>query len=200
MAPLTTTKIGESLPKYPNGRLADYLGLPSVWNGEQTNTVENIPEKDFFNMFPLLAYQKVILDWYSPQRWVEYLGTDDHELVRLKKMLETVKKSSGGKFYNYCANLTTDPIARQLFTLRNVNWNNDLFTMALPTPTLFNDVKIPFLNDQAVVAGDGLRISDYSERQGQDTNIITRYGFDSSTGDYFNNEEKWLQLDNFVKI
>ena len=159
MAPLTTKKIGESLPKYPNGRLADYLGLPSVWNGEQTNTVENIPEKDFFNMFPLLAYQKVILDWYSPQRWVEYLGSDDHELVRLKKMLETVKKSSGGKFYTYCANLTNDPISRQLFTLRNVNWNNDLFTMALPTPTLFNDVKIPLFNKETEYYGDGFVVS-----------------------------------------
>ena len=95
-------------------------------------------------MFPLLAYQKVILDWYSPQRWVEYLGTSDRQLIQLKKMLEIIRKSSGGKFYNYSANITTDPIALQLFKLRNVNWNNDLFTMALPTPTLFNDVKIPF--------------------------------------------------------
>ena len=188
MAPLTTKKIGESLPKYPNGRLADYLGLPSVWNGEQTNTVENIPEKDFFNMFPLLAYQKVILDWYSPQRWVEYLGTDDHELVRLKKMLDTVKKSSGGKFYNYCANLTNDPISRQLFTLRNVNWNNDLFTMALPTPTLFNDVKIPFINE---TVWHGFQLSDDTANGSLQ---LTRDGLDYNTGEYFNNEEKMATI------
>ena len=146
MSPKPTVKIGESLPKYPNGRLADYLGLPSVWSGSKWRAPEEIPDKDYFNMFPLLAYHKIVLDWYTPQRWVEYYSSGEHSLINLKKMLEFFKKSSGGKFFNWSAN-PTNYYYSQLFQLRNVNWNNDLFTQALPTPTLFNDVKIPFLAD-----------------------------------------------------
>ena len=53
---------------------------------------------------------------------------------------------SGGKFFDWSAD-KTDYYYNQLFQLRNVNWNNDLFTQALPTPTLFNEVRIPFLKN-----------------------------------------------------
>ena len=97
-------------------------------------------------MFPLLAYHKIVLDWYSPQRWVEYYnssGQDSQTLIQMKKMLLFFKKAPGGKFIDWKAN-NTNPYVNQLFKLRNVNWNNDLFTQALPTPTLFNDVKFHF--------------------------------------------------------
>nr|QJB21186.1 MAG: major capsid protein [Microvirus sp.] len=195
MAPKPTNKIGESTPKYPNGRLADYLGLPSVWSGKQTSSVEEVPEKDFFNMFPLLAYHKIVLDWYSPQRWVEYLNASDdanHSLYQLKKMLHYFKTSPGGKNYGWIAN-TTNTYVNQLFKVRNVNWNNDLFTQALPTATLFNDVKIPFLNDNAASFGDGFRLSDYDDGQ-ITTEVIPRKGIDSNDGSFFDNSEKMATI------
>lgn len=194
MAPKPSTKKGESLPNYPNGRLADYLGLPSVWIGTSSK-VGDVPEKDFFNMFPLLAYHKIVLDWYSPQRWVEYWNASDdanHSLIQLKKMLEFFKKSSGGKFQDWCAD-STNYYNQQLFTLRNVNWNNDLFTQALPTPTLFNDVKIPFLNNQTQEYFDGLRISEYDDGR-EHTKVVNARGLDANTGLYFDNREKMATI------
>lgn len=194
MSPKPNASIGESLPKYPNGRLADYLGLPSVWSGTQGTTLNDFPDKDFFNMFPLLAYHKIVLDWYSPQRWVEYLNASDdanHSLIQLKKMLEYFKKSAGGKFYDWCAN-SKQYYNLQLFKLRNVNWNNDLFTQALPTPTLFNDVKIPLFNDK-VESNDGLRLSNLFDGQ-SNTLVVSRDGADNYTGHYFDNSEKMATI------
>ena len=192
MSPKPTAKIGESLPKYPNGRLADYLGLPSVWSGSNWRAVEEIPDKDFFNAFPLLAYHKIVLDWYSPQRWVEYLSAGDdanHSLIQLKKMLQFFKKSSGGKFYNWSAN-STNYYYQQLFKLRNVNWNNDLFTQALPTPTLFNDVKIPFLNDM-INSDEGLELS-VSSYDGSLN--ATKTGTNYHSGQHFDNTLKMATI------
>lgn len=191
MASTPNAPKGESLPKYPNGRLADYLGLPSVWSGTNANPLSETPEKDFFNIFPLLAYHKIVLDWYSPQRWVEYSnnGEDSQILIEMKKMLEYFKKSAGGKFYDWCAN-SPNYYNRQLFKLRNVNWNNDLFTQALPTPTLFNDVKIPFLN-KSLQPGDGLQ----QDRQYYDASrplVTPESGW--SDGVYFNNAEKMATI------
>lgn len=191
MAPKPSTKKGESLPNYPNGRLADYLGLPSVWIGTSSK-VGDVPEKDFFNMFPLLAYHKIILDWYSPQRWVEYWNASDdanHSLIQLKKMLEFFKKSTGGKFHDWCAD-STNYYYQQLFKLRNVNWNNDLFTQALPTPTLFNDVRIPFL-DNRLYDDDGLRIMHNYDVQ---TQLIPKSGIDFMNGQSFDNSVKMATI------
>ncbi len=192
MSPKPTAPIGQSLPKYPNGRLADYLGLPSVWSGTQTSSPDEIPDKDYFNMFPLLAYHKIVLDWYSPQRWVEYLNASDdanYSLIQLKKMLQFFKKSSGGKFFNWSAN-TTDYYYSQLFKLRNVNWNHDLFTQALPTPTLFNDVRIPFL-DSRLPDEDGL-ISVWSGYY--QTNIVPNSGRDYNQRYDFDNTQKMATI------
>lgn len=194
MSPKPTAPIGQSLPKYPNGRLADYLGLPSVWSGSRWNAPEEIPNKDYFNMFPLLAYHKIVLDWYSPQRWVEYYNASDdanHSLMQLKKMLQFFKKSSGGKFFNWSAN-STNYYYQQLFKLRNVNWNNDLFTQALPTPTLFNDVRIPFLDDR--VGGDGLRRSILDDGQNTPTEVIRQTGYDADDGTYYDNTLKMATI------
>lgn len=194
MSPKPTKAVGQSLPKYPNGRLADYLGLPSVWSGSGSNA-HDVPEKDYFNIFPLLAYHKIVLDWYSPQRWVEYANStslENNKLYQLKLMLQYFKTSNGGKFHDWFAS-RTDYYYNQLFMLRNVNWNNDLFTQALPTPTLFNDVKIPFLNDNAAAFGDGLRQTDYDENLIK-TDVITRRGYDTNTGMYFDNSQKMATI------
>ena len=189
MAPKSTVAIGQSLPKYPNGRLADYLGLPSVWSGSNWRAPEEIPDKDYFNMFPLLAYHKIVLDWYSPQRWVEYYnssGQDSQTLIKLKKMLQFFKKSSGGKFYNWSAN-NQDYYYNQLFQLRNVNWNNDLFTQALPTPTLFNDVRIPFMDDR-FFSNDGFDLG-YQFDDPNNPLVLQEKGFNVNGGRFDNNEK-----------
>ena len=193
MSPISTEPIGQSLPKYPNGRLADYLGLPSVWSGTEDSTPEITPDKDYFNMFPLLAYHKIVLDWYSPQRWVEYANAtevENNKLYQLKMMLQYFKTSSGGKFHDWFSS-RTDDYYNQLFTLRNVNWNNDLFTQALPTPTLFNDVKIPFLND-SLYPGDGLEM-DYQYNDGSNSLVVPKTG-NSINGVYFDNTEKMATI------
>ena len=191
MSPKPSKNTGESLPKYPNGRLADYLGLPSVWSGTNA-TADKVPEKDYFNMFPLLAYHKIVLDWYSPQRWVEYTnGTklENNKLYQLKMMLQYFKTSNGGKFHDWFAS-RTDYYYNQLFKLRNVNWNNDLFTQALPTPTLFNDVKIPFLNDATNDYFDGLQTSIHNDGR----RVVNSRGLDANTGQYFDNTEKMATI------
>jgi hypothetical protein len=195
MSPKPIQPSGQSLPKYPNGRLADYLGLPSVWSGTHTSSPEGVPEKDYFNLFPLLAYHKIVLDWYSPQRWVEYYNSSDdanHSLIQLKKMLQYFKKSSGGNFMEWSAD-TPSVYHNQLFKLRNVNWNNDIFTQALPTPTLFNDVKIPFLNKQTMAELDGLRTSNFNDGH-VNTQVVNARGLDSESGEYFDNTEKMATI------
>lgn len=191
MSPKPTQSTGQSLPKYPNGRLADYLGLPSVWSG--TNApADNVPDKDYFNMFPLLAYHKIVLDWYSPQRWVEYANSNQlqqEKLYQLKMMLQYFKTSNGGKFHDWFAS-RTDYYYNQLFMLRNVNWNNDLFTQALPTPTLFNDVKIPLLNN-SLIEGDGLQF-DYQFNNPNNPLVVPNDGFNN--GLYFDNTQKMATI------
>ena len=103
-------------------------------------------------------------------------------------MLQYFKKSPGGKFFNWSAD-NTDYYYNQLFQLRNVNWNNDLFTQALPTPTLFNDVKIPLLNDN-VWNDEGLELY-----LGYNNSLqITRTGENYVTGQPFDNTEKMATI------
>ena len=106
-------------------------------------------------------------------------------------MLEFFKKSSGGKFFDWSAD-KTDNYYNQLFALRNVNWNNDLFTQALPTPTLFNDVKIPFLNDSTNSYGDGLGL-DYQYGETNRPLVVRETGVDKN-GVYFDNSEKMATI------
>ena len=49
--------------KYPNGRLLDYLGLSSAWKGDSSR---DNTDKDYFNLFPVLAYNKIFIDYYAP--------------------------------------------------------------------------------------------------------------------------------------
>ena len=101
-------------------------------------------------------------------------------------MLQFFKKSSGGNFVDWCAN-STNSYYQQLFKLRNVNWNNDLFTQALPTPTLFNDVKIPLINSN-VSDGDGLRNLKYIDSWHNEISVIGNKGLDFHTGEQVDND------------
>lgn len=120
-------------PNYPSGRLADYLGVSKFWR----NT-----DKDFSAM-PWLAYQKIYLDWFVPQRWRNYLLNNGnlHSLVQLEKELEDIRKSYGGDQGHIGHG------AKLIEKLQNVGWNHDYFTNALPVPTLQGDQKIPLFNE-----------------------------------------------------
>lgn len=117
--------------KYKNGRLADYLGLGEVdlLNGAQS-----------VSAMPFLAYQRIFLDHYAPKRWVNYKDADGnpHWLNQLRADLETIKFGDADQI----AVLQPDQILN-IGTLRRVNWNHDYFTNALPSPTLFEDQKLP---------------------------------------------------------
>ena len=60
--------------RYLNSRLGDYLGYPSVTGGPNDNHVF-APNSlsPTFNAIPLLGYQHIYLEWYAPQRWINYL-------------------------------------------------------------------------------------------------------------------------------
>lgn len=119
-----------STPNYPNGRLADYLGLSAV-------DITTGGEKDVSAM-PFLAYQKIYLDHYAPKRWVNYRNADGSEtdLNLLRSGLESIRDGDGGNVLEFISQ------SGSLGKLRQVNWNHDYFTNALPSPTLFADQKI----------------------------------------------------------
>ena len=122
--------------KYPCGRLADYLGVSPEYG---------IPNQDIqpISAMPFLAYQKIFLDYYAPQRWVNYLleTGQSHPLAQLKLQLETVKRGNGGDLGK-----VTDE--NWLGKLQNVNWSHDYFTNALPTPSLFDDARLNLISEK----------------------------------------------------
>ena len=179
--------------KYPNGRLLDYLGLSSAWKGDASR---DGTDKDYFNLFPVLAYNKIFIDYYAPQRWVEYLhahSTVNNDWLHTKKALLDIKKSNGGLDSNLFYN-NTATTKKFLFEVKNVTWNNDYFTNALPTPTLFDEVRIPFL-DSRITDGDGLQKSTYEDRMGGDIiDVIPKSGYDAMSGNPFDNELKMATI------
>jgi len=116
--------------KYKNGRLADYLGLGVTPPGPYAVDV---------SAMPFLAYQKIYLDHYAPKRWVNYANVDGTatQLNLLRDKLEEIRDGSGG---TSIGNITE---TSELGRMRKVNWNHDYFTNALPSPTLFEDQKLP---------------------------------------------------------
>jgi hypothetical protein len=129
---------------------------------------------------------------YSDSKPEILVSTANHSLIQLKKMLQYFKYSAGGKFHDWCAN-STNYYYQQLFKLRNVNWNNDLFTQALPTPTLFNDVRIPFLDDR-LPDRDGLYSSIVEVQQNTFTKVIPQQGYEAETGLHFDNTIKMATI------
>lgn len=125
-------------PNYPMGRLGDYLGVSQGWN----------PEAPFNNpaisAFPFLAYNKIFLDWYAPQRWVNYLidsNQSQHPLSALKVELNKIKKGHGGI-------IPKTVYTESLLALRNVGWNHDMFSNALPSPEMFDGSRILIKNEE----------------------------------------------------
>lgn len=125
-------------PDYPLGRLGDYLGISKDWNPDQPYAHPPV------TAFPFLAYNKIYLDWYAPQRWVNYLfdsGQTQHPLAQLKITLNQIKKGDGGIIFK---NANTDA----LLNLRNVGWNHDMFSNALPSPEMFDGSRVLIKNEE----------------------------------------------------
>lgn len=161
--------------KYPMGKLANYLGLKSINN---TDPAKDQTYQDLISLMPILAYNRIFLDYYVPQRWLNYLTTNSsfHWLVRLSKLMDDIKRSS-----NY--SLNSSRLSRSipegdlirffgydvfsgsfqgpetaLLSLKNVYWNQDYFTSALPEPTIFGDVQIPKLSQSDEKNRDGTAV------------------------------------------
>ncbi|QKI28952.1 VP1 [Sedum sarmentosum microvirus] len=141
--PLVTLGATAGQGNYPNGRLADYLGL-------------NLEINDYAQVsaMPFLAYHKIYLDHYAPKRWVNYLNADgtSTELSDLRDILEAIRDGNGG------ASIDDITATSNLGKMRQVNWNHDYFTNALPTPTLFSDQKLPLFTNSNTI-GDELDLN-----------------------------------------
>lgn len=157
-------QIKENLyPKpYINSRLGDYLGYPSVPEGL---TYLPNPLSQTYNAIPLLGYQHIYLEWYAPQRWINYLqnsNTMGHPLMNLKKILNRVK-TMNAPVLNGGGNMPfPQGDVNEITTIRKVGWNHDYFTSCLPEPQLINDVKIPLLS--SIVDGHYFDDDDQSEQ------------------------------------
>lgn len=136
----TLSNIGEAKPSIPKftttsqitSKLGDYLGNQTFGNGS-------------FSLMPFLAYQRIFLDYYAPARWVQYLRTNNtnHPLADLDRQLNFIKRQSA-----YTVGAGTTTFTDVLAKLRNVGWNHDYFTNALPTPQLFDQVNIPIIRPE----------------------------------------------------
>lgn len=134
---------------YVNSRLGDYLGYPSVPNG--LNYFPN-PLSNTFNAIPFLGYQHIYMEWYAPQRWLNYLNNNNsygHTLMFLKKALHKIKNLNA-PVIEYTPGDFTKPFTQQdvelLTKIQKVGWNHDYFTSCLPEPQIINDIKLPLIN------------------------------------------------------
>ena len=175
-------KVMSFLKKYPIGKLAHYLGFDEK-NG-------------LVSMMPILAYNKIFMDYYVPQRWVNYLisGNKGHRLAYLAGELDYYKNVNNTVYEGIPNNALISTSANgwddvnaflpfiglssykrtnsqsdisswiDLFTLKNVYWNHDYFSNALPEPTIFGDVALPLFNENVpenqkhLIASGGARV------------------------------------------
>lgn len=159
--------------KYKIGKLCNYLGLNVINDSSSVDT-------DLISLMPILAYNKIFLDYYVPQRWLNFMlrglnAGREHWLMSLSKLMEDIKTSP-----NYSVNFSSfqhfsedelieiygldrpnrvsrtsrvpidngNSFVSELFSLKNVYWNHDYFTSALPEPTIYGDVSIPKVNQR----------------------------------------------------
>lgn len=151
--------------KYQLGKLVNYLGLDTQIMPDKENDTTH---KDLISLMPILAYNRIFLDYYAPQRWVNYFTQNNtsHWFMKLSKLMETIKNSNNYKLtastggvntsdlmdflglsgVSYIPNDFQDDVTA-LLSIKNVYWNQDYFSSALPEPTLFGDVKIPLFDE-----------------------------------------------------
>uniref|UniRef100_A0AAU8BBK9 Major capsid protein n=1 Tax=Dulem virus 208 TaxID=3145685 RepID=A0AAU8BBK9_9VIRU len=152
--------------KYKIGKLSNYLGVDSVIR--LTDVKKESTYQDLISLMPVLAYNRIFLDYYAPQRWVSYFekSTSNHWFLKLSVLMEAIKNSNNyvlkGDILNAYSSeavidlrgfygLTSvsynefrfyDPVL-SLLSLKHSYWNQDYFNSALPEPTLFGDIKLP---------------------------------------------------------
>lgn len=141
-------QIEEALyPKpYVNSRLGDYLGYPSVPVGLD---YKPNPLSTTYNAIPFLGYQHIYLEWYAPQRWLNYLQHNNsygHYLMNLKKILNRIKTMNAPVLQGGGQAPFPQGDVNEITRIRKVGWNHDYFTSCLPEPQMINDVKIPLLS------------------------------------------------------
>lgn len=170
--------------KYSLGRLSNYLGCDNVINLTDAKKADSY--QDLVSLMPILAYNRIFLDYYAPQRWVNYFtkNNESHWFMKLSMLMEEIKNSNNfvlkggllatsdhndllhyyglGSVIGYPAPFTNSVAA--LFSLKNSYWNQDYFSSALPEPTLFGDVKLPLFNEDTpdnqkhLIASGGARV------------------------------------------
>ena len=129
-------------------KLLEYLGYGSFYGFVSNPTGGGFKYNPQYNVFGLLAYQKIYNDFYRDQQWeypvpgsfnVDYLtGTGASSSLQLP----IPDGPTGSFFENY-----------NLFDLRYVNWNKDLYHGILPNPQ-YGDTAVVPINGGGAVSGD----------------------------------------------
>ena len=129
-------------------KLLEYLGYGSFYGFVSNPTGGGFKYNPQYNVFGLLAYQKIYNDFYRDQQWeypvpgsfnVDYLtGTGASSSLQLP----IPDGSTGSFFENY-----------NLFDLRYVNWNKDLYHGILPNPQYGDTAVVP------IALGSGMNVS-----------------------------------------
>lgn len=113
-------------------KLLMYLGYSGLIGNDGTASNRKYLEPNgnlVFNPFPLLAYQKIYMDYYRDEQWetnspqcynIDY-QTGTSPLISLAPLFGSVSAPRLSKDYN-------------LFDLRYSSWNKDLFMGVLPSP------------------------------------------------------------------
>ena len=133
-------------------KLLEYLGYGSFYDFVSNPTGGGFKYNPQYNVFGLLAYQKIYNDFYRDQQWeypvpgsfnVDYItGTGASSSLQLP-----IPDGSYGSFFeNY-----------NLFDLRYVNWNKDLYHGILPNPQYGDTAVVP------IAVGSGMNVSSSSQ-------------------------------------
>lgn len=106
--------------------LSDYLGVP-IFDAIETVDPEQAYDGDMLNIMPMLAYQKVYMDYYRDRNFV----TDE----------SIVLPAEGGDLT--LSSMTPTDIATQYLSKRRRSYAQDYFTSALTNPQRGQEVMIP---------------------------------------------------------
>lgn len=113
-------------------KLLMYLGYSGLIGNDGTSSNKKYIASNgnlVFNPFPLLAYQKIYMDYYRDEQWetnspqcynIDY-QTGTSPLISISPLYGSVSAPRLSKDYN-------------LFDLRYASWNKDLFMGVLPSP------------------------------------------------------------------
>jgi len=134
-------------PNYPTGRLGDYMGTSLYYKGVPSSSVD---KPDPVSAFPFLAYNKIWLDYFIPQRWMQYNELNDNtpwyaEMKNTRKYLEQIRKGDGGIVFDALGSDISGEFGN-IYHLKSIGWNHDYFTNALPKPDLFDGSRF-LIND-----------------------------------------------------